>query len=498
MWPARIYGIMLIYKLAEISFKAVAALKDLKSFFSAGSIILEFILLDKQEKYMNGNEGLPLKYFIFTFGCQMNEHDSEVMAGILENEGYRAAQVKEEADLLLINTCCIRETAENKVYGLLGKLRKLKQAKPSLMIGLGGCMTQQESAVDKIKRRFSYVDFVFGTYNTHHLGDLLAKAKINRKTVIEVLQEAGPACEILPARSSGNNRAWVVITHGCNNYCTYCIVPYVRGRERSRSPEDIIKEIENLVTRGYKEVTLLGQNVNSYGRDLQQNIDFAGLLEKVNRINNLERIRFVTSHPRDFTSRLIETISICDKVCEFVHLPVQAGSNHVLQMMNRGYTREYYLELVERIRRSIPGVAITTDIMVGFPGESDEDFSETLDLVEKIRFDSAFTFIYNKRSGTPAALMSEQISAEKKRERIKILIKKQNQIAKEINLNEVGKKHQILIEGKSKNNPEFLSGRSRTNKLVICHGSPHLIGKLAEVEITGGGLTHLEGKLLGT
>jgi tRNA-2-methylthio-N6-dimethylallyladenosine synthase len=445
---------------------------------------------------MDDQKKKPLRYLTFTFGCQMNEHDSEVIAGILENMGYRLAAGEKEADVLLVNTCCVRETAENKVYGLLGRLRRLKQAKPSLIIGVGGCMTQQKAVAEKIKSRFPYVDLIFGTHNYHQLADLLRKTQASRETILELMDQASPAVEGLPIRRSSGIGAWVVIAHGCNNFCTYCIVPYVRGKECSRHPEEILSEIRNLVAKGYREVTLLGQNVNSYGRDLPQKIDFAGLLMEVNKIDDLCRIRFVTSHPRDFTPCLIETISLCSKICEHIHLPVQAGNNHVLQSMNRGYRREYYLDLVEKIRQAIPSVAITTDIMVGFPGETGEDFADTLDLVEKIRFDSAFTFIYNARTGTPAASMAGQVPEEIKRERIKILIEKQNRISKEINLSEVGERRRLLVDGKSKTNPELLSGRTRTNKLVIFPGPPALTGKLADVIITGGRLTHLEGRWL--
>lgn len=440
-----------------------------------------------------GEEKEPGKYFIITYGCQMNEHDSEVMAGILEEMGYQPARRKEEAGVILINTCCVRETAENKVYGLLGQLRKLKMNRPGLLIGVGGCLPQQKAVAQKIRGRFPHVDLIFGTHNLPHLRNLIEQAKENRQTVEELLDRAVPAPEGLPIKRASGIKAWVVITYGCNNFCTYCIVPYVRGRERSRQPADILAEITGLAAAGYKEVTLLGQNVNSYGRDLPDKIDFATLLEKVNKIAGIARIRFTTSHPRDFTPRLIEVIARGEKICEHIHLPVQAGSNHILSLMNRGYTREDYLALVAQIRQAIPGVALTTDIMVGFPGESDEDFAQTLDLVEQVRFDSAFMFIYNVRPGTPAAAMPGQVPDEIKRERIKDLIAKQNQITKEINQNEAGKIHQVLVDGESKTNPQLLSGRTRTNKLVVFPGPSDLIGKFLDVQITRGKLTHLEG-----
>lgn len=442
---------------------------------------------------MNKKSGHSLKYFMITYGCQMNEHDSEVMAGILEEMGYRPAEQKEDADIILINTCCVRETAENKVYGLLGQLRKLKMNRPDLIVGVGGCMTQQEAVAQKIKNRFPYVDLIFGTRNLPQLKELIKRASVGQRTVVELLDRSSPVPEGLPIKRVSGVKAWVVITYGCNNFCTYCIVPYVRGRECSRHPDDIIAEVKNLAAGGYKEVTLLGQNVNSYGRDLPVEIDFAGLLAEVNKIEGVERIRFTTSHPRDFTTRLIDVISRGEKICEHIHLPVQAGSNHVLRMMNRGYTREDYLELIARIRKSVPGVAITTDIMVGFPGETDEDFAQTLDLVEKVRFDSAFMFVYNTRPGTPAARMPGQVEEEVKRERIKTLIEIQNGITKAINRREEGKIQRILVDGESKTNPQMLSGRTRTNKLVVFPGSSNLIGKFIDVKIVRGKLTHLEG-----
>lgn len=444
-----------------------------------------------------GSQKAP-RYLTITYGCQMNEHDSEVMAGILEEMGYRPARTREEADVILINTCCVRETAENKVYGLLGELRKLKMDRPGLLIGVGGCMTQQKDVARKIKERFSHVDLVFGTHNLPRLKELLLQAKEGQQRVIELLDNAGSAPEGLPVKRASGIKAWVVVTYGCNNYCTYCIVPYVRGRECSRRPEDILAEIRSLAALGYKEVTLLGQNVNSYGRDLPLKVDFAALLEEVNGIAGISRIRFTTSHPRDFTDRLIAVIAAGEKICEHVHLPVQAGSNRILRMMNRGYTREDYLRLVEKIRRAIPGVAITTDIMVGFPGETDEDFALTMGLVEEVRFDSAFTFVYNVRPGTPAADFPGQVEDRVKRERIKALIDRQNQITKEINSGEVGKTYQVLVDGQSKTNSQMLGGRTRTNKLVVFPGPLSLVGKFVDVEITKGGLTHLEGRLAGT
>lgn len=425
----------------------------------------------------------------------MNEHDSEVMVGLLEDMGYTPSDSADNADLILLNTCCVRETAENKVYALLGRLRKLKQSNPALLIGIGGCMTQQEETAKRIKSRFPHVDIIFGTHNLHELPRLITQARETGEGVLEVWPGTGDVVEEMPIKRAKGVRAWVAITYGCNNFCTYCIVPYVRGRERSRQPEKILAEVKSLVNENYKEITLLGQNVNSYGKDLEEKTDFAQLLTGINAIEGLQRIRFMTSHPRDFNDRLIETMARCENVCEHIHLPVQAGSNDILKKMNRGYTREYYMDLVSKIRALLPDVSLTTDIMVGFPGETEEDFSQTMDLIERVGFDGAFTFVYNPRSGTPAARMPEQISEEIKSERIQRLIKRQNELALERNRAELGRVHHVLVEGQSKTRSEVFSGRTRTNKLMVFPGRPEMVGELVEVVVTGYTQTHLEGQL---
>lgn len=434
-------------------------------------------------------------YQVITFGCQMNDHDAEVMAGMLESLGYRQVEDSAEADVILVNTCCVRETAENKVLGLLGRLVRLKKGRQKPIIGVAGCMVQQPGMAQKIKNRFPEIDLIIGTYNLHRLPELLLAVRECRERIVEVWAEAGEIVEDLPVRRASRVRAWVNITYGCNNFCTYCIVPYVRGRERSRRPEDILREIRQLAEEGYREVTLLGQNVNSYGRDLGIGFNFARLLEEVNRIEKLWRIRFTTSHPRDFTPEIIDTVARCERVCEHIHLPVQAGSDRILALMNRGYNRTYYLELVERIRRAIPGVSITTDIMVGFPGETEEDFAQTMDLVEKVQFDAAFTFVYNPRPGTRAATFPGQVPEEVKSRRIQELIARQNEITLAHNRSFIGRLEEVLVEGESKTNPEKLSGRTRTNRLVVFNGPRELTGKLVYVTITGAKLTHLEGEL---
>lgn len=436
------------------------------------------------------------KYHIITFGCQMNEHDSERIAGMLEHCGYHPADERTDADIIIVNTCCVRETAENKVFGLLGRLGKLKKEKPGLIIGMGGCMSQQEHMGQRIRQRFPYVDIVFGTHNMHKLPDLIARVHQKRQQVIDVWPEAREVCEGVPVKRAGGVRAWVTIMHGCNNFCTYCIVPYVRGRERSREPEAIIREIKDLVGQGYKDITLLGQNVNSYGKDLVNGVDFAGLLAEVDKIEGIERIRYMTSHPRDFCDKLIKTIARLPKVCEHIHLPVQAGSNHVLKLMNRGYTREDYFLLVEKIRAAIPGVSLTTDIMVGFPGETDADFADTIDMVQKIEFDSAFTFVYNKRMGTPAANREDQVPEETKSARIQELIKLQNEITLRKNREDVGKTMECLVEGPSKTNGDLMSARTRTNKIVVFHGGRDMVGQVMPLRITGYSLTHLVGEVV--
>lgn len=448
-----------------------------------------------EQDYINADQK-RLHYQILTFGCQMNERDSEILAGQLHEMKYEPTQNVEEADLILLNTCCVRETAENKILGRIGDLKALKSKKPELIIGICGCMTQQPEVGERIRRRAPHVDIIFGTHNLHKLPDLISRVKDERKTVIDVWETEGDIVENLPSKRIEGVKAFVTITYGCNNFCTYCIVPYVRGRERSREMTDIIGEVAQLGREGYKEVMLLGQNVNSYGKDLTEKKDFADLLLELDKIEGIQRIRYMTSHPRDFTDRLIEVIAGSQKVCEHFHLPVQAGSNNILKRMNRGYTREGYIELVEKIRRIIPHASITTDLIVGFPGETDDDFADTVDLLERVRFDSAFTFVYNKRSGTPAAKMPDQVPDDVKKARIQELISMQNRISQEKNMLETGKIHEVLVEGTNKNDPEKMEGRTGTGKLVLFSGDAKLIGRIVEVRITETGTWHLDGELL--
>jgi tRNA-2-methylthio-N6-dimethylallyladenosine synthase len=436
------------------------------------------------------------KYYIQTFGCQMNERDTEVLSGMLTKMGYQKTANLEKADIILFNTCCVREKAENKVLSYLGELKDLKSKNPELIIGVCGCMVQQKGMAETIRRSAPHVELMFGTHNIHQLPDLIENILASRNPQISIWNSEGEIRENLPSQRDFPFKALVNITYGCNNFCTYCIVPYVRGRERSRRPEHIIEEITTLVNDGVIEVMLLGQNVNSYGKDFNDNsVDFAELLKMVNNIEGLKRIRYMTSHPRDFSDKLIKTIAQCNNVCKHFHLPVQAGSNKILEKMNRGYTRETYLELVEKIRELHPSAVITTDIIVGFPGETEEDFNETLDLVEKVRFDGAFTFIYSTRTGTPAAKFKDQIPLDVKKERIQRLNDIIGKIGHEINLTYLNKKVDVLVEGTSKTNPDMLSGRTDGNKTVIFPGDSSYIGKIVPVIITEPQTWILKGKI---
>ncbi|NLY51411.1 MAG: tRNA (N6-isopentenyl adenosine(37)-C2)-methylthiotransferase MiaB [Firmicutes bacterium] len=434
--------------------------------------------------------------YIRTFGCQMNERDTETIRGLLQQEGYSFTDSPEDADLILYNTCCVRENPERKVYGQVGQLQELKDKNPGLIIGICGCMPQQKEELPVMLERLPHVDLFFGTHNIHRLPELLHRICTTGERVVEILDDAGEPIEGLPALRDNDFKAFVTIMHGCNNFCSYCIVPYVRGRERSRTPEAILDEIRSLAARGVKEVTLLGQNVNSYGKDLQSDTDFADLLELVNGVPGIQRIRFTTSHPKDISGKLIQQLGRLEKVCEHLHLPVQAGSNNVLRRMNRRYTREYYLEIVEKVRQEVPGISLTTDIMVGFPGESDADFADTLSLVEKVGFDSAFTFIYSPRKGTPATDMPDQVPEEVKKERIYQLIDLQNKISLERNQALVGSEVEVLVEGTSKGDAQMLTGKTRTAKTVLFTGSQDLTGELVRVKITEAQTWSLVGELV--
>ena len=424
-----------------------------------------------------------LKYFIETWGCQMNEEDSEKLSGMLKSIGYSKSTDIKDADIIIFNTCCVRENAENKVFGNLGELKHLKKKNPELIVAVCGCMMQQEGMADKILSKFPHVNIIFGTHNAYKFPEYLNRVKTEGVQVKEIFNKETEIIEGVPIDRESSVKAFVTIMYGCNNFCTYCVVPYVRGRERSRKSEDIIKEIEDLVAKGYKEVTLLGQNVNSYGKGLEEDIDFAKLLRKINEVQGLERVRFMTSHPKDLNKDVIYAIKECDKLCEQIHLPVQSGSNRILKKMNRHYTKESYLELVELIKKEIPGVSLTTDIIVGFPGETEEDFLDTLDLVQKVQYDSAFTFIYSRRNNTPADMMLNQVPDADKHHRFDRLVKAVNESVIMKNKEFEGKVTEVLVEGFSKNDETKFTGRTRNGKLVNFTGENIKAGDLVNVKI---------------
>ncbi|WP_238594662.1 tRNA (N6-isopentenyl adenosine(37)-C2)-methylthiotransferase MiaB [Caenibacillus caldisaponilyticus] len=440
--------------------------------------------------------GAGKKYLIRTYGCQMNEHDSEVMAGILEEIGYTSTDVEEEADIILLNTCAIRENAENKVFGELGNLKQLKRENPDLILGVCGCMAQEEAVVNRILQKYQHVDLIFGTHNIHRLPQLLKEAMFSKEMVMEVWSKEGDVIENLPKARKGNVRAWVNIMYGCDKFCTYCIVPYTRGKERSRHPHEIIQEVRELARKGYKEITLLGQNVNAYGKDLNDgSYRLSHLMDEIRKID-IPRVRFTTSHPWDFTDDLIEVLAKGGNLVEHIHLPVQSGNNAILKIMGRNYTRESYLELFYKLKKAIPHAAITTDIIVGFPNETEEQFQDTLSLVEECQFDGAYTFIYSPRPGTPAARMEDNVSMEVKRDRLQRLNELVNELAYKSNARLEGEIVEVLVEGASKKNEDVLMGHTRTNKVVHFRGPKSLIGQLVNVRVTKAKTWTLDGEIV--
>ncbi len=436
-----------------------------------------------------------LKYYIETWGCQMNEEDSEKLAGMLEGMGYASTSFKQQADCIIFNTCCVRENAELKVYGNLGMLKKLKDKKPDLIIAVCGCMMQQTGVADHILSKYPYVDIVFGTHNAWKFPEYLFQAKRDKVQVKEIVSDDAAIVEGVPILRESGLLAYVTIMYGCDNYCSYCVVPYVRGREKSRTPEAILAEIKELIGQGYKEFTLLGQNVNSYGKGLESEVSFAQLLEMVNAVPGVERIRFMTNHPKDIDLEVIRVMRESEHICEHIHLPVQSGSSRILKVMNRRYDRESYLELIRGVRSQIPDIAITTDIIVGFPGETEDDFSETLSLCEEVGYDLAFTFIYSNRNNTPADRMPDQIPEEVKHERFNRLVEVINRKALEKNQALVGRIEEILVEGPSKNNEVILAGRTRSGKLVNFAAPAESIGSLIKVRITRANSFNLYGEM---
>lgn len=426
--------------------------------------------------------GRPLTYHISTFGCQMNFKDSEKLAGILEQLGYVETDT-EEADFVLLNTCTVRENANQKVYGHLGILKSYKKKNPHMMIALCGCMMQEELVVAKLKESYRFVDIIFGTHNIYKLAELIQTRLESKGMVIDLWQDAKEIVEDLPSVRKYSFKAGVNIMFGCNNFCSYCIVPYVRGRERSREPEDIIHEIEEMVSQGVVEVMLLGQNVNSYGKTLEHPISFAELLQRVEQIEGLKRIRFMTSHPKDLSDDLIEVMKNSEKICRHMHLPVQSGSSRLLEKMNRRYTKEHYLELVHKLRTAIPDISLTTDIIVGFPGETEEDFEETIDVVRKAEYDSAYTFIYSKRTGTPAATMENQVSEDVVKERFQRLLDVVAECSAKRTGRLEGETVEVLVEGISEQDASMVTGRLSNNLLVHFKGDERLIGSLCMVHL---------------
>ena len=455
------------------------------------------------EKVKRINEGKNLKYAILTMGCQLNENDSEKISGMIEQMGYTKTENPKEADLNLFNTCCVRENAEDRLFGKLGELKKIKEEKGTI-IAIGGCMMQEKHITDKIKESYPFVDILFGTHTIHKFPEDLYKVLETKQKQEDILDIDGKIYEGLPIKRESNLKASVTIMNGCNNFCSYCIVPYVRGRERSRHPKDILEEVEQLASEGYKEITLLGQNVNSYLRaekwkekGLEYNgiNSFATLLQEINKIQGIERIRFISPHPKDFTDDVIEAIRDCEKVCKIIHLPLQSGSTEILKRMNRKYTKEQYLALVEKMKARIPGIVLSTDIIVGFPGETEEDFEDTLDVVRKVHFEQVYMFIYSRRVGTPADKMENQVPDEVKHERFDRLKKlAESQIAGN-NQKYVNTIQKVLVEGKSKTNENMLTGRTETNKVVNFEGTDDMIGKIVNLKIVSEHMWYLKGEV---
>ncbi|KZE76859.1 MULTISPECIES: tRNA (N6-isopentenyl adenosine(37)-C2)-methylthiotransferase MiaB [Paenibacillus] len=436
-------------------------------------------------------------YIVYTFGCQMNEHDSETIKGLLEQMGYQATEDRKQADIILLNTCAIRENAEDKVFGELGHLKHLKTEKPGLLLGVCGCMSQEENVVNRIMQKHGFVDMIFGTHNIHRLPQLVKEALFSKEMVVEVWSKEGDIIENLPKKREGM-RAWVNIMYGCDKFCTYCIVPFTRGKERSRRPEDVIAEVRDLARQGFKEITLLGQNVNAYGKDLKDmNYRFGDLMDDMRKIN-IPRVRFTTSHPRDFDDHLVEVLGKGGNLVEHIHLPVQSGNTDILKKMNRKYTRERVLELAAKIKAAVPHVSLTTDIIVGFPGETDEQFEDTLSLVREVGYDFAYTFIYSPREGTPAASMEDNVPMSVKKERLRRLNIAVNQNSLRFNSRLRGEVVEVLVEGESKNDSKVLAGRTRSNKLVHFEGSKDLIGSFVQVKITEPMTFYIKGDLVQT
>ena len=432
-------------------------------------------------------------FHITTFGCQMNEHDSEVIDGLLTERGFSSVKERKDASIVIINTCSVRDNADKRFFGTLGQLKKRKESDPSFIVCVCGCMMQQQRVVDTIKAKYPWVDVIFGTNSIHHIPELIEKVAIEKEKVVDIIENTEEIVEGLPAKRLFDHKALVNIMFGCNNFCTYCIVPYTRGREKSRAPEAIVAEVKGLVADGVKEIMLLGQNVNSYDGN---GTSFAELLKMLNDVDGLERIRFMTSNPKDLSDELIEAFAICDKLCRNLHLPIQSGSNRVLKRMNRKYTREDYLKLIEKLRKTVPDITLSTDIIVGFPGETNEDFEETLSIVKEVEYDSAFTFIYSIRKGTPAEKFEDQIEESEKHRRFDLLVNAVNEISEKKNKAYQDRVEKVLVDSVSKNDKSTLTGRTDGFKLVNFAGKKELIGSLVDVKITDAKTFSLFGEVI--
>lgn len=471
-------------------------MKDLEKYIDGMDITKEAPTTDPERQYYyikkareyvkeaSIEAGRPLTFCVTTFGCQMNARDSEKLVGVLEQIGYQEEEDEDKADFVIYNTCTVRENANMRVYGRLGQLKHAKKMNPHMMIGLCGCMMQEPHVVEKLKKSYRFVDIIFGTHNIYKFAELIATRYESQRMVIDIWKDTDKIVEDLPSERKFSFKSGVNIMFGCNNFCSYCIVPYVRGRERSRNPKDIIREIETLVADGVVEVMLLGQNVNSYGKNLEEPMTFAQLLTEIEKIDGLERIRFMTSHPKDLSDELIEVMKNSKKICKHLHLPVQSGSTEILKKMNRRYTKEQYLELVDKIKTAVPNISLTTDIIVGFPGETEEDFLETMDVVKKVRYDSAFTFIYSKRTGTPAAIMENQIPETIVKDRFDRLLKEVQDISAEVCSVHEGTVQSVLVESMNDHDDTLVTGRMSNNLLVHFKGDEGLIGKIVDVKLS--------------
>ena len=456
---------------------------------SKEEVLIRNFSLDNQYLDLGKNK----KFFLKTYGCQMNEHDSENIKGMLNMMQFTETEEMEEADLILLNTCSIRENAHNKAFGMLGRIKHLKETNPNIVVGLCGCMAQEEGVISEILKKYRFLNFVFGTHNLDDLPKLVAEGLKGSKLNIDVLSVEGDIVETMPVTRDSKYKAYINIIYGCDKFCTYCIVPYTRGKQRSRLKEDILKEVEELIQEGYQEITLLGQNVNAYGKDLYKDYELADLLLDISKLN-IPRIRFITSHPWDFTDKLVNVIKENDNILNYVHLPVQSGSNKILKLMGRRYTKESYKELFDKLK-SIPNISITTDIIVGFPGETEEDFQDTLDIVNYCKYDSAFTFIYSPRENTPASKLEDNVTLEEKEQRLYRLNELVNKYSKEANTRILNKVENVLVEGESTKEGN-LFGYTETNKLVNFPGDKSLIGKIVKVKIIDAKSFSLDGEIV--